>query len=422
MASTVFTVVDGALLLVFGILVTAAFSGIKASRRSSLLLLLLTFICGIAQTVVFFAGSVDLLEKLYPLVTHLPILLYLIFVFGCRPITVISSVFTAYMCCQPAKWFGVLAYAVSGSEAAFYFTRFTVLAVTAVLMMLFFASTVHEIFSKKISSVCIFATVPTVYYVFDYLTAVYTDTMSANSPIAVEFLPFLLCIAFFVFCLIYYREYELKADAQRREQVIRITVEQQAKELEARKRGEQEIRVLRHDLRLFLSTLAFCVETDEKSTAIDMITSYSSRIEGTKAKRFCGSDTVNYVISDFATRFEQSDVNFICNAELDKLATDEIMFATILSNALENALHATEELPIARREIRLLLKFTDGKLLMSVKNTFKNPPVFSSEGHPIATKEGHGYGTQSIRYLTEKLGGNCQFTVKDNVFITRVII
>lgn len=416
------SIIDGALLLVFGILLTAFFSGVKANKQSVLRLLLLTVVCAIIQTSVFIFGSREMLVKMYPLVTHLPIVLFLIFVSGCRPITVISSVFTSYMCCQPAKWFGILAMVLSDSDAVYYAVRFAVLISTAIVILLFFASTFLEIFSKNFRSVCIFALVPTVYYVFDYLTGVYTDTMASNSPIAVEFLPFLLCIAFLAFCLIYYREYEKKADAQRREQIIRITVEQQAKELEARKRGEHEIRVLRHDLRLFLSTLAFCVETDEKSTAVDMINSYSSRIEGTKAKRFCGSDTVNYVISDYASRFEQNDTEFICNAELDKLPTDEIMFATILSNALENALNATAELPPEKREIKLLLKLSDGKLLMSVKNTFKKTPIFSKNGNPISKRDGHGYGTQSIRYLAEQLGGNCQFTVKDNVFIARVII
>jgi len=418
----VLNIIDGALLLVFGILLTAAFSGVKANKQSAIMLLLLAVVCAIIQIAVFIFGSRELLVKLYPVVTHMPVVLCLIFVSGCRPITVIASVFTAYMCCQPAKWFGILTLTLTGSDVIYYCTRFTVLILTAILILMLFTSTFLEIFSKNLRSVCIFAIVPTVYYAFDYLTGVYTDTLESNMPIAIEFLPFLLCIAFLTFCLIYYREYENKADAQRREQIIRITVEQQAKELEARKRGEHEIRVLRHDLRLFLSTLAFCVETDEKSTAIDMITSYSSRIEGTKAKRFCGSDTVNYVISDYASRFERNNTEFICNAELDKLPTDEIMFATILSNALENALNATSESLSEKRKVKLLLKLSDGKLLMSVKNTFNNPPVFSQNGHPLSKKEGHGYGTQSIRYLTEKLGGNCQFTVKDNVFITRVII
>ena len=35
---------------------------------------------------------------------------------------------------------------------------------------------------------------------------------------------------------------------------------------------------------------------------------------------------------------------------------------------------------------------------------------------------GHGFGTRSIWYVTEKLGGNCQFSVTDKYFVMQVII
>ena len=63
----------------------------------------------------------------------------------------------------------------------------------------------------------------------------------------------------------------------------------------------------------------------------------------------------------------------------------------------------------------------DGKLLISLKNTFAENPVLT-DGIPHSRKEGHGYGTQSIRYVTEKLKGNCQFLVKDGWFILRIVL
>ena len=40
----------------------------------------------------------------------------------------------------------------------------------------------------------------------------------------------------------------------------------------------------------------------------------------------------------------------------------------------------------------------------------------------MSAKAGHGYGTQSILYLTEKLGGKCQFVVQNNIFVLRVVL
>ena len=97
------------------------------------------------------------------------------------------------------------------------------------------------------------------------------------------------------------------------------------------------------------------------------------------------------------------------------------MFSSLLSNALDNALNAVIELPTEQRSVSLMLKSADDKLLLSVKNPISKKPVFSN-GLPLSNKKGHGYGTQSIRYMTQKRGGNCQFTANDEFFMTRVII
>jgi hypothetical protein len=68
-----------------------------------------------------------------------------------------------------------------------------------------------------------------------------------------------------------------------------------------------------------------------------------------------------------------------------------------------------------------MLKTDNGKLLLSIRNHFQGKLVFS-DGVPISNRAGHGYGTQSICYMTEKLGGNYQFMVEDNEFILRVVI
>ena len=187
------------------------------------------------------------------------------------------------------------------------------------------------------------------------------------------------------------------------------------------KQIEGEIRILRHDMRMFLSTVAVSLENGETEKARELIDSQITRIDGVRLKRFCSNEIVNYVISDYAARCREEEVAFICSVELDELPVDEIMFASILSNAMDNALNAQKSLPRDVRCVKLMLKKSDGKLLLSVKNPVAQPVIFS-DGIPVSGKNGHGYGTQSIRYLTERLGGNCQFSLQDDTFILRVVL
>jgi sensor histidine kinase regulating citrate/malate metabolism len=89
-------------------------------------------------------------------------------------------------------------------------------------------------------------------------------------------------------------------------------------------------------------------------------------------------------------------------------------------NAIIIAL-ACKNLPAEQRKIILKLKKRNEKLLLSVKNPFGKKPVFV-DGIPVSDRKGHGYGTQSIIYLTERLGGNCKFEVEENNFVLMVVI
>ena len=421
MIEQIMILIHGFAVLLFGVFLSVSFADMPFTKKNILTAFIFCAILSALQAILFFIFGEALIWKLYPVIIHLPLTLLLIFHFHKRTDTAIISVFTAYLFCQPAKWFGVLAYSISESKVVEYYTRIAVLIIVFAITLFFVSRLFSAILKQNALSIFIFATIPTVYYVFDYSTVIYTRIWLDNNRIAAEFMPFFLSIVFTVFTIVYYKENEKKNDAERNEQITRITVEQQAKELETIRRSEREIRMLRHDLRLFLSTLAVCVDTDDKSTARDLINSYTEQVDGTKPKRFCANDTINYVLSDFDSKCEAHNVKFAHLVIVDQIYTNEIMFSSILSNALDNALNAVTALPIEQRIVSLMLKASDGKLLLSVKNPVDQTPEFTN-GLPKSKKEGHGYGTQSIRHLAQKLGGNCQFTVNDGLFITRVII
>ncbi len=102
--------------------------------------------------------------------------------------------------------------------------------------------------------------IPFTYYLFEYILGVYTSLYIGKDNVSSEFLPFMMCIMFFVFCFIYYREFKQKADTERRENLIKISISQQAKEIENIKKSNHETRILRHDMRHLLNAIAMSIE------------------------------------------------------------------------------------------------------------------------------------------------------------------
>ncbi len=78
-------------------------------------------------------------------------------------------------------------------------------------------------------------------------------------------------------------------------------------------------------------------------------------------------------------------------------------------------------LEAGKRRIELGMHMNNGKILISIKNTYAQRPKLV-EGLPHTSEEGHGFGTKSIQYTTEKLKGNCQFMVDDKYFILRIVL
>lgn len=421
MLETVMMILHGACVMYFGIALSASFSGIRFTKRNVMVMLGLGLFCGALQLLFFGIAGADLVWKIYPVITHIPVILLIWKAYHKYLATSIAAVFTSYLCCQPANWVGVLVRELGASAVMEYGVQIFALNTIAAGVLVYIGPYISNIFTKSRSSVMFFGSIPTVYYLFDYITSVYTDLWINYNRAVSEFLPMLIMLVYLVFCIVYMKLTEEKDDALRKEQIIQLTLAQKEKEIHAVRQNEHELRLLRHDMRLILSSLAVSIENGETDNALRLIEQFTDHIEQTRLQRYCNNETINYVLSDYAERCKAENVDFRVAVELDALEIDELMFSSILSNALDNALNAQLLLPKERRSVRATLKETDGRLLLSVKNPVGRKVVFS-DGLPVSRKRGHGYGTQSIRYLTERLGGNCQFSVQDGTFILRVII
>lgn len=410
-----------ALLLLFGVAVSAAFAGITATRKNLMHLLLLTGLCGALQIAVYGLLGETAVWQWYPVITHLPIILALRFVFGRHILSAAVATASAYLCCQPAKWAALAAYALTGNSLTELLVRIAALLCSLVVILRWFAEKIARIYSHRQKYSWVFGITPVVYYLFDYAVSIYSSLWSTHHQLVIEFLPCFLCMGHLLFCAVYYREFELKREAEHKEQLLRVMLEQQAKDVETIHRSEAEIRLLRHDLKLFLNSLSTCIENTDKETARKLISGFSSRAEASSIKRFCQSDTLNYILSDYDSQCREEQIPFQAVVELAEIPADEVLFSSILANALDNALNAQRGLPAEKRKIHLMLKTSNGKILLCIKNTCSKPPVFLG-GLPVTSRPGHGNGVTSIQYATEKLGGNCQFCMEDEWFVLRVVV
>lgn len=192
--------------------------------------------------------------------------------------------------------------------------------------------------------------------------------------------------------------------------------------MEAVKATENAIRTERHDLRHRLQTVTELVSRGDKDAALDFLDAAQKRLDERKAIRWCRPPVLDAV---FSTYFDQAqNQGILVDAQIslsDSLPVDEGELAIVLANALENAIHANLVLPWPQREIRCKMTGTPG-VILEISNPCSGNVAFDNNGLPVAQKEGHGMGTQSISTFCQKNGAVCQFDLTDGWFQLRLVL
>lgn len=421
MIETILFYIHSALLLIFGVVITFGFAGISFTRRTLAIMSCFTVICGLIQLGFLLAINEKIVWDIYPLIVHCPLLLMLIFGYRRSLTTSLISIFTAYMCCQPAKWVGLVVLSISNQNMISLLSETLTLLITGAVILVFFMRFLSSIFLNGDKNALIFGAVPAIYYVFDYLISPFFSRLSIMGQTVFEFMPFLICVFYLVISSIYYQEYDQKKQAELKDHLVQIIIEQQCHEVDLMKVKNEETRILRHDLRHLLNNVAISLQNEDKENALNLISSYVDLLENTQVHRYCANDTINYLLTHYAQKCVQSQVQFEATIEMKDFNLDELLFSSILSNGLDNAFNAVTSLEHDRRIIKVMIKSSNGKILLSIHNHFNQAPVFK-DGIPVTSRDGHGYGTQSIKTMTERLGGNIQFSTKDDWFILRIVI
>lgn len=194
------------------------------------------------------------------------------------------------------------------------------------------------------------------------------------------------------------------------------------REIELLRESQQLASTYRHDLRHHMQFLAGCIENGKLEQAKKYIEEIHGDIEVHKITRFCENETVNLIFSAFAERAKKLDISIEIKASLQgELTVVENDLCVLLSNALENALHACRKLKDVQKEalIEVTVYENNGRIFLQITNSCEEPVMFE-QGLPTTKEPGHGLGVRSIFAVVEKYQGICDFSVKNNKFILRV--
>ena len=124
---------------VFGSVLSASFCNALATARNRRIFWGCMVLLPLLQGWVYFHWDAIFLQRIYPLVVHLPLVLILYFLTR-RLLWPVISVLTAYLCCQLRRWVALLAVAVLSGGEVMQDTVELIITVPVLLLLLRFAA------------------------------------------------------------------------------------------------------------------------------------------------------------------------------------------------------------------------------------------------------------------------------------------
>lgn len=418
---SVLNILNGCLVLVFGLFLSVHIAGSWETKRQKHLLIALCPGFLLIQGVIMLCWDEQVVEQLYPLITHLPLILTLIFVLK-KPVAVsIVGVLTAYLCCQLPHWGEIVLAEVTGSPLVGAI-GYTVLIISSYLLLRrYFAYNTHAAITYSKQTLVLFGILPFTYYVFDYATTVYTNVLFVGSQSLDEFFPTVLAIFYVLFLTAYHNQTQKRTQTELLFSMLNAELKQSQTEIESLRRGAMQTAVYQHDMRHHLNMIDNLCTIGKTDQALSYIASIRKGIDSVAPKPFCENETLNLLCSSFSSRADRLGVDLRIKASVPAtISLPDTEFCSLISNALENALYAVSDIS-SPKWVEFYCSIKHSKLLIEVKNPYSGD-ITMHDGIPVSARSGHGYGCRSIKTITENHRGMCVFLPEDGIFTLQIIL
>jgi len=408
----------------YGLILTAAFSGALKKKENRRLFIWFFFIIFSVQIALFFTAGQDALYKLYPLITHVPLVLILVFYCKKSWVNALVSLIGAYMFTLPRHWIGTLISILFGeSLVVFYISELIITLPLLMLVYRYIAPSLSAILEEDSHKKWYVLAVMIFYYIFINVFAVYSDLLFSGSKIIIGFVASTFIMSFFIFSSLYYRESQNRIHAELNKKLLEVIVNQAQVTIDQMKLSQEQITIYRHDFHHHLAYINNYIENEALSSAKDYIKSINDGIDATAIASFCENRTVNMLLSHYVDIAKGMGIPCEVQTKIpESIAIQPVDLCVIIANAMENATRACTMIPEINKPMIAIKAYTQkDKLFLEIANPYHGEITIEND-MPIAMGKRTGIGTKSIVMTVEKYHGLWEFKAKDQMFFMHVIL
>ena len=170
-----------------------------------------------------------------------------------------------------------------------------------------------------------------------------------------------------------------------------------------------------------MRTIAALAEKSDLAAINQAIAAYSKALPEPAPDYYCDHKILDAVLAFYLGAAKRKGIRVTTKLIFpESLPVNETDLATVLANALENAIQACERIEMPRRYIEVK-SITHPQFMLQVRNSFDGLIAFDEDGIPLTARKGHGFGTRSIAAFCKQTNTFYEFGAAENEFTLRLI-
>lgn len=284
--------------------------------------------------------------------------------------------------------------------------------------LLYIRKPLFQMYKKIKSGYWMFSTLSILCFFMQLFFLFYNDKMRNHELLFVVLLLSSLGFMVAVYVLIF--RYVAQSDHINQVRQLQANEKFLLAQIDSYEKMAENARQTRHNFKHHFTVVTEYANNKDYQGILSYLSEYDEKERGKYPETFCGNHAADAVLSAYANRCEQNDIEITTDIWLEEaVGITDYDLVTILANILENAVNGCMEVEEKRR-LEISARQKGSKLVIVCKNTCA-PDVLFENGLP-QNKKRDGIGVESILSTAAKYGGVADFSTSEGVFVCQIIL
>ena len=224
----------------------------------------------------------------------------------------------------------------------------------------------------------------------------------------------------FIVQFLYSKNVAFLREQEQRDKMQIALLQQQFAYYQGKLKDEEKVRAIYHDMKNHLLVLEGGQGAD---TTRKMAEQLRLQIADYENYVHTGNDFLDIIIKDKSERMREKQIDFSAAIDFNDIDFMEPLdMSTIFGNGIDNAIEASERLPVDQRVVLVKAGRLRGFMTILIENNCVDP---DETAHRTTTKADdflHGFGIPNMQKAAEKYGGTCTTAQDNGTFTLKVLI